>query len=411
MGTDSETIDAEIDRLAEFLQFVRRDLHAHPELSSEEYRTTEVLAGHLAEAGIPYRIAPSGRGLIAGPSLEASDQPVIAIRADIDALPLQEAPRDIPYRSRTDGKMHACGHDAHSAMALGAALALHRFGDRLPRPNGWRVIFQPAEEIGQGAAEMINAGAMEGVSAIVAQHVDPEFDVGQVALRRGPLTACCQELRVEVRGRGGHAARPHQAIDPIAAAVQFVSAVYQAVPRAIDARSPTVVTFGSILGEGSYNVIPDQVRLLGGVRTVDSTAKQQVEATLQRLANGVAAATGTEIEIQLTAVAGSVINDPVVTEAVAQAATKVVGAEFLAEIPHPSLGGEDFAHYLDYASGCMFRLGVASGPRPRPALHSTSFDIDERALVFGSKVLARSVLELSSRSNQGQPTVEGRPSA
>lgn len=395
MADWARLIDRDIDDQLPFLARIRRRFHANPEPSREEFQTTAELARLLDEAGVPHRIVPSRRGLIAGPEPEGleRDRKVVAFRADLDALRLQDA-KDVEYRSARDGVMHACGHDAHTTMALGATLALHRARGELPPGLAWRAIFQPAEEVSEGAREMIAAGAMEGVGAVVALHVDPEIEVGRVGLRTGPLTAHCQEIHVTVRGRGGHAARPHQAVDPIAAAVQFVSAVYQAVPRSVDARDPVVVTFGTFRGGQVANVIPDRAELLGTIRTFSPAARARVEATLAALARGVAEATGADLDIETREETPSVVNDAAVTEVVGRAAVDVVGSENVVPIAQPSLGGEDFAWYLAHAPGCLLRLGIASG-LPWPSLHSPLFDIDERALALGARILARSIVLLA----------------
>jgi amidohydrolase len=392
--TCTEAIDACIDEMAEFLRSVRRHFHAHPEPSLEEYRTTEVLALHLADAGVPFRVAPSRRGLVAGPEQGLDGVPRVALRADIDALRMQDSKLAVPYRSTRDGVMHACGHDAHATMALGATIALHRCRDHFPGRLPWRAIFQPAEETGDGAIEMIRAGAMEGVSAIVALHVDPELEVGRVAQRPGVLTADCRDLRVVVRGRGGHAARPHLAIDPVAAAVQFISGIYQVVPRAVDVREPVVVTISTIHAGEANNVIPDLAEMEGTLRSLGQAARERACSAIQAVARGVSAATGAEIQVEFLQGIDPVINDPSVNAAMAQAAAEVVGPDRVGSIPHPSLGGEDFAAYLRLAPGAMMRLGVA-GASGWPSLHSPRFDIDERALVIGAKILARSVVLIS----------------
>ena len=239
-------VDAYIDSIADDLSSTRRYLHANPEPSGLEFRTAELFAGRLGEAGIPFRMIPSGRGVVAGPEAEGPG-PKFAFRADIDALRIHDL-KHVAYRSTREGTMHACGHDAHATMALGAALALRRCRESFPWPVPWRVLFQPAEETGEGALEMIAAGAIEGVGAVVALHVDPDLSVGKVAQRTGVMTAFCQDLRIIVRGVGGHAARPHLATDPIAVAVQLVSAIYQFVPRSVDSREAVVVTFGVFPG-------------------------------------------------------------------------------------------------------------------------------------------------------------------
>jgi amidohydrolase len=389
-----EAIDSYIDSHAERWCSVRRYLHAHPEPSREEYRTTEYLAQQLGAAGLQVRIAPSGRGLIGEP--EGQDgQPRIAIRADIDALRIPDA-KSVPYRSSREGVMHACGHDAHATMALSAARALWECRDTLPEPTAWRAIFQPAEEVSEGAFEMINAGAVEDVRSIVALHVDPELSVGRIGQRSGVLTACCQEVQVVIRGVGGHAARPHMAVDPIAVAAQLVSSFYQLVPRSVDSRDPTVITFGCIRGGSSPNVIPDQVELLGTIRTLSDRAAAQVEERITQIARGLSAASRATIDVAFRRGTGAVDNDPEVTAICVHAAGEVVGPANVEEIRLPSMGGEDFSGYLKHVPGCLMRLGVAALDRPRHALHSPHFDIEEGALAIGAKVLAHSVVLLSS---------------
>ncbi|MHC5537152.1 M20 metallopeptidase family protein, partial [Singulisphaera rosea] len=256
-------------------------------------------------------------------------------------------------------------------------------------------IFQPAEEVGEGAAEMVDAGAVDGVDSIVALHVAPDLPFGHLGIRFGVLTAYCQEIDVTIRGVGGHAARPHLTVDPIAAAAQFLTSVYQLMPRSLDARDPVVVSFGAISGGINCNVIPDRVILRGTLRTMGSASAERVRERLARIARGVAEATLAEIELTFTGETEAVHNDPSVTETCALAAREVVGAERVEEIPLPSMGAEDFSGYLDHTPGCMMRLGVAGGDETSHHLHSPHFDIDERALVVGAKVLAHSLIHLA----------------
>ncbi len=390
------SIDARIDRQSERWVSVRRHLHVHPEPSREEYRTTEYLSGLLEEIGLEVRVAPTGRGLVAEPP-GLDDRPRIAFRADIDALRIPDA-KAVPYRSCHDGVMHACGHDAHATMALAAAMALWDGRDSLPSPIAWRAIFQPAEEVSEGAIEMIEAGAVEGVRSIVALHVDPELSVGRIGHRSGVLTAACQEVRIVIRGVGGHAARPHLAVDPIAASALLVSSLYQVLPRSVNSRDPSVVTFGSILGGTSPNIIPDEVELNGTIRTLSDRAAAQVEERITQVARGLAVATRCEIDVTFRRGTEAVNNDPEVTSVCVQAARQVVGPANVDEIRLPSMGGEDFSGYLKHVPGCLLRLGVASLDRPRYSLHSPHFDIDEGALTIGAKLLAHSVVLLSGSS-------------
>ncbi|APW58733.1 M20 metallopeptidase family protein [Paludisphaera borealis] len=383
-------VDSWIDSHADELRSLRRHLHSHPEPSREEFQTIRFLASRLEAEGVPYELTPSRRGILAG-ALEADGRPLAAFRADVDALRITDA-KDVEYRSRQDGVMHACGHDAHATMALGATLALWRCREILPSPLAWRALFQPAEEVGEGAFEMVAAGAMEGVGAILALHVDPERPTGRVGYRVGPLTAFCHELQVTIRGAGGHAARPHQACDPIIAASQFVSSVYQLVPRSVDARDPTVVTFGSIQGGTSGNVVPEEVVLRGTIRTLSRASSQRVAERIQQIAEGVATATETSFAVSLGNSTDGVVNDPGVTGTCLRAAGEVLGPANLEEIPLPSMGGEDFAGYLTQAPGCLLRLGVAEEGKTRHHLHSPHFDIDERALTLGAKILAHGAI-------------------
>lgn len=382
-------LDRYIDSRADRIRDVRRHLHAHPEPSREEYQTTRFLADRLEEAGVPFSVVPSRRGILAG-TLDAS-RPLVAFRADVDALPIADA-KDVPYRSTRDGVMHACGHDAHAAMALAAAEALWACRDALPGPVPWRAVFQPAEEVGEGAREMVAAGAMEGVKAVAALHVDPERTVGRVGCRARELTAFCHDLGVVVRGVGGHAARPHLARDPLLAAAQFLTAVYQLIPRNVDARDPTVVTFGMARAGASCNVIPEEVSLRGTIRTLSRQSSQRVAERLQQIARGIGEATETRFELRLSNSTDGVFNDPAVTAVCARAAGEVVGPGNLDEIRLPSMGGEDFSGYLAEAPGCLLRLGVGGEGAPAHHLHSPSFDVDERALALGAKILARSAV-------------------
>jgi amidohydrolase len=388
-----EAIDGFLDGHAEMLRATRRHLHSHPEPSQEEFETAAYLARRLDQAGVPHRVVPSGRGVVAEP-VPQDPSARVAIRADIDALRLQDA-KDVPYRSTREGVMHACGHDAHATMALGASLALWHCRDRLPWPVPWRAIFQPAEELGVGAMEMIAEGAVEGVRAIVALHVDPETPAGFVGQKSGALTAFCQEIQVIVQGQGGHAARPHQAVDPVAVAAQFVNSVYQFVPRAVDARDPVVVTFGSIQGGSNANVIPEHVVLLGTIRAMSQASATRVGERVRRIAMGLSEASGALVEVTLRRGLDGVVNDPEVTALCVRAAGEVVGPDAVIPIPLPSMGGEDFAGYLAHAPGCLLRLGVAREGQPRHFLHSPHFDIDERALAIGAKLLAHAVVLLS----------------
>jgi amidohydrolase len=402
MTVDQERLDALIDSLVPAMIEVRRHLHAHPEPSGEERGTAQFLADRLGAAGLSARSVADQRGLLVDPP-EARAGARLGLRADMDALHIHEE-RPSPYRSQVPGIMHACGHDAHSAIVFGTLLALHQAerAGLLPWAINWRGIFQPAEEINRGAIEMVAAGALEGVAAIFALHVDPSQPVGTIGTRVGAFTAACDELVIHIEGRGGHAARPHESIDPIAAAAQLISSIYLFVPRAVDSQDPVVVTFGQIQGGSSPNVIPDRVVLRGTIRTLGGTVRERTRDHICQLARGLAEVSRARIEITFHPGPQSVSNDPALTALIRQAATDLLGPQQVQEISRASMGGEDFANYLLDIPGCMFRLGCCSQPSGCPPLHSSIFHVDERALGIGAKVLLRSAI-LWSNPVRGDP--------
>jgi len=388
-----QKIDDEIAHLSSDLVKIRRYLHSHPDPSREEQATAHFVGERLSAAGLEVKSVLGGRGLIAHSTTE-NPHPCIALRADMDALWIQDR-KEVSYRSTRDGVMHACGHDAHTAIVMGAALALHRCELDLPFPISWRAIFQPAEEVGEGAREMVEAGAVEGVDSILALHVAPDLPTGSLALRDGVMTAYCQAVQVTIRGLGGHGARPHLAHDPIAAAAQFLNLVYQSIPRFHNAHDPVVVSFGSIHGGNSPNVIPDLVQLNGTIRTLGSHSAEKVRERLSQIASGVTQTSHCPFEVTFDAATDAVENDPRVSKVCRTAAAEVVGPDQVKEIPVPSMGGEDFSGYLKRVPGCLLRLGVA-GDSTWPLLHSPHFDIDETAIALGARVLARSLVLLAS---------------
>lgn len=392
------TVDAFQDRMVE----TRRHLHTHPEISGEETETTRYLEERLASDGIEVRIGPTGRGVIAGPAGNGS-VPGIAMRADLDALPIQDA-KTAAYRSSVRGVMHACGHDAHTAAVLGAAWALDAAGKSgiLPWPVAWKAIFQPAEETNHGALEMIEAGALEGVGAMLALHVDPSMPAGTIGHRSGVLTAHCDKMRVLIRGSGGHAARPYESRDPIAAAAQLINAIYAAVPRLLDPRHTVVLTVGAISAGKRYNAIPDRAVLDGAVRSLDKDARRRTLERVREIAEGVARMSGTEIEITFRSGPPSVLNDPVLTDLVRECAVDLLGDDGVRRIDRPSMGGDDFAHYLSHVPGSLFRLGCSGPETTGTGLHTPDFDVDERALGIGAKILARAVVRWSEPETRGK---------
>jgi amidohydrolase len=386
-------LDEAVDRDAASIQNMRRYLHAHPEPSGEEVRTTAYIADQLDSAGLDYRIGPDGRGLIVDFPAPNSSR-FVALRADIDALRLQDE-KTVSYRSRESNLMHACGHDAHTAMAFGALMSLTSTPGTLPDGIGLRCIFQPAEESATGAREMIAWNAMKRVEAIIALHVDPTLHAGQVGYREGSLTASCEEFEILVEGSGGHGARPHTTLDPIAAATQIVQAVYAIVPRSSDARDPLVVSFGVIQGGINPNVIPESVQLRGTIRSSDSEHSRQAKQRIREVVDGIAQANQVRASFSIAYSLPPVVNDGTLTDLCKDAVRELVGIEGLIHVDKPSMGGEDFAWYLREAPGCMLRLGVGTPLKPVRHLHSTRFDVNEAALPIGAKSLARSITAIA----------------
>jgi len=385
-----ERVEAQLKRIAPQLSRIRRHVHQNPEDSGQEFATTANISKLLSGAQVPHQVAPGNRGIVTAIA-KASDPtaPVVALRADIDALPIQEM-NQTPYRSRKAGVMHACGHDAHFAILLGTTLALHRAG--IP-PTGWRSIFQPSEESGRGAREIVEFGALEGVQAIVALHVDPQTPVGRVGITPGPRTALCQDFSIQVRGRGGHGARPHLTVDPIATAAQLITLIYHDIPRQTDSRDPVVVSIGLISGGHSANVIPDTVALKGTIRSLSQAVGAQARQTLERVCAGLAGVSGAEILARFDPMLNGVTNDPRISTFCLSVARELLGTDQVSTDDRPSMGSEDFADYLSVVPGCMISLGVRpTGGKVTP-LHTNTFDIDEAALLLGAHLLTRVVVQ------------------
>ncbi len=388
-----ERLDSLIAADALFISEMRRYLHAHPEPSGEETRTTAYIADQLSGLGASFRMGPDGRGLIVDFKRSESDR-LVAFRADIDALRLQDE-KTVSYRSRENNLMHACGHDAHTAMAFGAIKALLQMPDVLPIGFSWRCLFQPAEESATGAKDMIAWDALRDVEAIIALHVDPTLNAGQIGYRTGSMTACCEEFEILVEGRGGHGARPHTTIDPIAAATHIVQAIYSFLPRSADARDPLVVSFGVIQGGINPNVIPESVQLRGTIRSTDADKSKEAKRRIREIIDGAAQTCQVQAQFSIAYSLPPVHNDVALTNSCKTAIHDIVGNEGLIYIDKPSMGGEDFAFYLHDCPGVMLRLGVGTPLKPVRHLHSPSFDVNESALPIGTRAIARSVCQIA----------------
>ncbi len=358
---------------------IRRHLHQHPELSFEEYNTSAFVKQTLDKLHIPYEVmANTGVvGIIKG---ELASDHVIALRADMDALPITEVDgRD--YGSQNVGVMHACGHDVHTSSLLGVAKILQAlkssFGGTI------KLIFQPGEErLPGGASLMIKDGVLENPapSSIIGQHVMPFIEVGKVGFRSGQYMASCDELFMTVRGRGGHGAQPHQNIDPIAITAQIISSLQQIVSRFADPRIPTVLSWGKIIGNGATNVIPDEVYLEGTFRTFDETWRAAAHEKMIKMAQGIAESMGASCDFEVRKGYPYLVNEPKLTESSRNYAKEFLGEDNVVELElWPA--AEDFSYYSQEINACFYRLGTGNKEKGiQSAVHTPTFDIDEDAL-------------------------------
>ncbi len=371
--------DEAIDRLLT----LRRTLHRHPELSNTEHLTSARLVAQLEALGVQEIRRVAGTGIVARIPGRDHSAPVIAIRGDIDALPITEA-TGLPFTSAVPGVMHACGHDVHATWAIGAAIDLLRepaLGDVL-------IVLQPAEEIGAGASAILASGALDGVAAIFGGHVDRRFVVGEVIAEAGPLAASADSFSIELRGRGAHGARPHEAADPIVAAAAVITALQTVVARRIDPARPAVCTVGSVHAGIASNVIPETATLTGTLRAMDAPTRARLVTEVTRIATAVAAAHGVTATVVVEHGTPPIVN-PVREAAWArQAATFVLGAESVVPFGITNMGGEDFAFYLERMPGCFLRFGARTPAEEPIAAHSPRFDVAEGAIFVGAAVLA-----------------------
>ncbi|MHC5114540.1 MAG: M20 metallopeptidase family protein [Planctomycetota bacterium] len=394
-----ELITRSVDSREERLIKLRRRMHATPEASGQEHETTHLVAETLRDNGFEPRVMADGVGVVADIDLGASSGTMIALRSELDCVEVNDD-KQAYYASTHPGLCHACGHDAHSTILLAAAAALADHREQLPRHtfrHNLRLVFQPAEETATGARSMIQQGALDGVEAIIAVHVDPTLDVGKIGLRTGALTSASKSFRATVRGRSGHSARPYEAVDPIPAATSLVGLFYQLGPRSMDSRYPLALTVASIQGGSSFNAIPDQATIAGTLRAARLSDLEAVQKRMESVAKGVAESTSCEITLEFLNSAPATDNDPEVIQAFADVGVSVLGPEQVHWLDVPSLGGEDFAFYQELIPGAIIRLGAAmEDMRSRRPLHSSLFDIHEGALAVGAKVMTLAGLHLAS---------------
>jgi amidohydrolase len=366
----------------------RRHIHRNPELGRQEFGTTQFVASHLADAGLNPKVLPGGTGLTCDFGPEHG--PRVALRADMDALPMAER-TGAPYASLVPNVAHACGHDGHTSVLLGAALALASVPEL---PVGVRLIFQPAEELMPGGAiDAIAAGALNGVSRIFALHCDPRLEVGKVAIRPGPITSAADQVEITLHSQGGHTSRPHLTGDLVYALGTLITGVPGVLSRRVDPRNSTVMVWGAVNAGVAANAIPQSGSVAGTIRTASREAWVVMEDLVREIVSSLLAPLNVEFGVHYRRGVPPVVNDEVSTR-IFMHAIESISPEALTDTQQ-SGGGEDFSWYLEDVPGAMARLGVWSGTGPQLDLHQPTFDLDERALGVGVKVFAN-IIEQSA---------------
>ncbi|MFF7676444.1 amidohydrolase [Actinacidiphila glaucinigra] len=380
------------ERLRAELVAFRRDLHMNPELGRQEFRTTAAVKARLEQAGLKPRVMPGGTGLLCDIGATDPERPRLALRADLDALPIPDTKR-VEYRSTVPGRAHACGHDVHTTVVLGAGLVLaelEREG-KLRRPV--RLVFQPAEEVMPGGAlDAIKAKALDGVGRILALHCDPKVEVGRIGLRQGPITSAVDRLELSLDGAGGHTARPHLTTDLVTAAAKMATELPAVLARRIDPRAGMSIVWGRIEAGHAANVIPQHAELEGTVRCLDLNAWHEAPDLVHEVIDQVAAMYRAKWELTYHRGVPPVVNEADSTELLRDAMTARYGAHTV-EDTEQSLGGEDFSWYLEQVPGALARLGVRPvGDTSKRDLHQGDFDVDEGAIKVGVELFTSAAL-------------------
>ena len=401
MATKTEALRRDAEALEKTLVSDRRHLHQNPELSFEEVQTSAFVQERLRDLNIPFTSGIGGYGVVA--NLQGhSPGPVVALRADMDALPIQEA-NEVPYASKVPGVMHACGHDVHTASLLGVAALLR---SRTQDFSGTvRFLFQPAEEkLPGGASLMIRDGALANPTpqAIYGQHVMPLLPAGTVGFRSGRYMASADEIRLTIRGKGGHAAMPHLNTDAVLIASHIVVALQQVVSRRANPTLPSVLSFGHIIGEGAYNVLPNDVRLRGTFRTMDETWRDQAHALIREIASGTASAMGAVCDVEIDRGYPMLFNHPESTALARSTAEAYLGPQQVVDLDL-WMAAEDFAFYAQQIPATFYRLGTRNEAKGWvSSVHTSTFDVDESALPLGAGLMAAIALEqLASAPSAG----------
>lgn len=357
---------------------LRRRFHRHPELAFEEEQTAQVIINELQRLGITYEYGGKG-GAVVGRLAHDKAGPIFALRAEMDALPAAEN-TDLPFASTIEGKMHACGHDAHMAMVLGAAALLKES----PPQCNVLFVFQPAEERGGGSRVVIESGALEGVDAIFAGHVTHHYRLGEMMVAEGVITAQSDRFIIHVKGKGGHGARPHEATDAVVITGLLIMAMQTLVSREINPVHPSVVTIGTVHAGSAPNVIAEEATLEGTIRTTLPTVRELLHQGLQRMAKSIGDLHNATLDVTIKEGYPPVVNTRKEASIAYQAARNVVGEAGLMAMDHPSMGSEDFSYYLHEIPGCYVRFGARPEEQEYIPLHSPAFDVDEEVLKVGA---------------------------
>ncbi|UCD58916.1 MAG: amidohydrolase [Candidatus Hydrogenedentota bacterium] len=386
-----KTIKKESAKLSDWLVEIRRDLHAHPELGLQETRTSAKVAEQLQRFGLEVATGIGTTGVV-GLLKGGSPGRTIAIRADMDALPITEE-TGLPFASRNKGVMHACGHDGHTAMALGAARLLSGLREHLC--GNVKFIMQPAEENYGGARDLVEEGVLEDprVDAIIALHIDAHEAVGKLIIKSGPVGASADVFMISINGKGGHGSEPQDCVDPIHIAAHVITAIQTMIPRTLDARDPVVASVCSIQGGTAFNVIPDSVHFGGTVRTLSSERRAEMPKKMEAIVRGITATFGATFDFTYVHGAPVNSNEPAVTELMRGVARELWGAEGVIEMEKPHMGSEDYSYYLEKVPGAMGMLGASKGGSAEYPSHHPKFDFDERCLPFGVELLAATAVK------------------
>jgi amidohydrolase len=382
-----DAVREQIYAMKDWLTEIRRTIHRHPELMYEEENTAKLIARNLEDLGFEVKTGIAKTGVV-GLLRGREEGETIAIRADMDALPVEEA-NQVSYASKIPGKMHACGHDAHMAILLGAAKYFSSRRNQVKGNIKW--IFQPAEEGGAGAKAMMDEGVLENprVDAIFAAHVFPEIPMGKIGVSLREGLASSDHVTIEIIGRGGHAAYPHLAQDPILAAGHLITQIHSIVSRNVPPLESAVISFGKIAGGQVYNVIPDAVELLATVRALTPEVRDLLKEKIEQICRGVSLSFGVECRLKYKYGYPALVNHEEEARLVASACGEFIGEENIV-YPKPSMGSEDFAYYLEKVPGALFRLGSRNEAKGLThSLHNSNFDIDEDILPFGVEMFVR----------------------